>query len=269
MILFIDDEPDLLKDYDKALRTLGFDVRWASDVEDGMKYFLEHKDEIEAVVLDIMMPPPAILGDRVTDFGLRTGERVLARIREESDRVPVMVFTNMSLSRLELPSYKLVDLREKRETPPFALPKLLKKLIEKVESKMEEDNKGKDHRVVFEAPVHAQQLYVGDAGQQIMAGCSRSTKEEALGSFFDELQGLRARQDLSVELDQRIGHAIDELKRLLMSKCPDRTEVAASVGRFAKLAPWARGKLSELATGTVASVLGGAIVEGVKFSLGI
>ena len=79
--------------------------------------FLQNTNKIKAVILDIMMPPPPILGDVATDFGLRTGETVLERIREKTDDIPVMVFTNLSLSKLNLPNYKLVEIREKRETP--------------------------------------------------------------------------------------------------------------------------------------------------------
>ncbi|MBI5591462.1 MAG: response regulator [Deltaproteobacteria bacterium] len=264
MILFIDDEPHLLTDYNEELKSFGFDVVWVADAEEGVKSFLENAHKIKAVILDIMMPPPPILGDYATDFGLRTGETVLKRIREKTTEIPVMVFTNLSLSRLNLPNYDLVEVREKRETPPFILPKLLSKLIEKAEVKMSE--KKSDKQVIFQGDVHAQQLYVGDHGNQGMQSSSWNNKNEFLTEFFKELRTLTANQKIGSENEELVLQELAILKKLLSTSEPDKTEVAAAVSRFTKLAPWAKDKLSQLSTGAAGSVLGTAIVTGVKFA---
>ena len=271
MILFIDDEPHRLREYEEALCEEGFKVTWATDAEEGMKTFLAHQSKIDVIILDVMMPPPAVWGDAMTDFGMRTGLKLLERIREETECIPVMVLTNLSLSSVDLPPYDLVELRTKMETPAFALPKLVKRLMEARRTHiMKNDHKDKsESRVVFQGPVHAQQLYVGDQGRQTMEGTQWNSKEELLGSFFAEIEGDISKRDMT---DRERQTALDELSRVraaLSAEEPDRAEVAGAVSRFTRVAPWAKKKMAELITGASGSILGTAVVAGFKFALGI
>jgi len=77
-VLFIDDEPLLVKEYVRALESAGYVVEFHHDAEEAMRFFLGNHDHLDAVILDVMMPPPAVLGDRATEYGLRTGISLLA-----------------------------------------------------------------------------------------------------------------------------------------------------------------------------------------------
>lgn len=272
MILFIDDEPEKLIEYDEALRETGFKVKWVEDAEEGMKCFLENISRIDAVILDIMMPPPAILGDGVTDFGMRTGIKILDRIREETENIPVMIFTNLSLSRLKLPTYKFVELREKRETPPFALPKLLSQLIIKAkeQSTMPQDmQEDENARIVIKGSIQAQQIYIGNHGNQKMLYNQWNSKEEVLNDFLKELHELIDQHNDDEARNSSMVDAMENLENTFHSSDPDRTQVAGAVGRFVRLAPWTKSKFEELIMSVAGSLLGGGIIEGIKYALSL
>jgi CheY-like chemotaxis protein len=97
MILFIDDETRLmdshrqnlefkLEDYQKKLQ-------YFSDVDKAMDYFVAHKDELELVILDIMMPPGDSF-DKDSNHGLITGYLIYKTFRKASPDLPVLFYTN-------------------------------------------------------------------------------------------------------------------------------------------------------------------------------
>lgn len=56
LILIIDDEPVVRHVVAKILRNLGYDVATAGDSVEAVEYYRDHHAEIDAVILDMMMP---------------------------------------------------------------------------------------------------------------------------------------------------------------------------------------------------------------------
>jgi DNA-binding response OmpR family regulator len=56
-VLVVDDEPQLLRLLVRVLQKRGFEVFAAETVTEGFELFEAHADEIDAVVLDVMIPP--------------------------------------------------------------------------------------------------------------------------------------------------------------------------------------------------------------------
>jgi CheY-like chemotaxis protein len=269
-VLFIDDEPLLLKEYVKALEAAGFEVEFRVESEDAMQFFLSNHDKLDAVILDVMMPPPAVLGDRATEYGLRTGISLLARIREENSTIPVILFTNLMLSRIDIAIDDCLDIRQKMETPPFVLPKLLQKLIiraEKTMKRKDEKEQISSSHVEFHGDIHAEQLYVGDHGRQTQK--KTLNIEVVVDDFCNELGHLTKAQQLPSKIEVVALDHLDAVRTILKKPNADRIEVANVVSRFTKIAPWAEAKFGELLTGAAGSMLGTGIIQGIKFALGL
>ena len=269
-VLFIDDEPHLLKEYVGALETAGFKVEFRDEAEDAMQFFLTNHEDLDAVILDVMMPPPAVLGDRATKYGLRTGASLFARIREANTTKPVLIFTNLIRSRLDVAVDDFLDIHQKMETPPFALPKLLKALMERTEATMKDkDTKddAKSSHIEFHDEVHAEQLYVGDHGTQTQDKTGNT--EVIVDEFCDNLIQETKTQELPSELEVEALELLEELRATLKQQDSDRMQVANVVSRIAKIAPWAKEKFDKLLTGAAGSMLGTGIIQGIKFALGL
>lgn len=161
-ILFIDDELDAMNDHINALVNAGHEVTMYRTTDDALDVIgvRRHVGEFEAVVLDMMIPPPVrnphphLVWD-----GLRSGGHLLLEIRRHSESVPVLILSNLdeeevqlecwdrfvewrTLRKLDLPKvYGASELREslrkdfrtmyrsKRRTPPWAFPKVLDDLV--------------------------------------------------------------------------------------------------------------------------------------------
>lgn len=73
MIIFIDDEPDYIEPYTDAFVISGFKVKTIDNVDHAWKEINQNIKELDAVVLDIMMPSGRLFGGKDTKSGLRTG----------------------------------------------------------------------------------------------------------------------------------------------------------------------------------------------------
>jgi two-component system response regulator MprA len=77
-ILIVDDEPAVRSSLERALRMQGLAVVEAADGSEALGRLAEHR--VDAVVLDLMMPPP-------------DGLEVCRRVRAAGDRTPVLMLT--------------------------------------------------------------------------------------------------------------------------------------------------------------------------------
>lgn len=126
-ILLLDDDPYDIARYCKHL-SQQFSVLVRHRAEDAIE-LLGSNQRLEAIVLDLMLPPPENVAPTSTTDGLETGLWLLEQIRDiiVSRRLPVMILTNrarhLSKSRLDglkLPP-ELLEYYSKSQTPPFYL----------------------------------------------------------------------------------------------------------------------------------------------------
>ncbi len=97
MILFIDDEARLMDSHRQnlefKLEEYQKELRYFSDVDEAVEYFVVHKDQIELVVLDVMMPPGDSF-DKGSNHGLKTGYLIYKRFRQVAPDLPILFYTN-------------------------------------------------------------------------------------------------------------------------------------------------------------------------------
>jgi len=96
-ILFIDDDLIGLEDVFDFFALAGYDVLIAESVATAIDILKTEGANIQAVVLDIIMPYGDISGfnSNNTAMGMRTGLALLDRIRQLYPLVPILVFTNL------------------------------------------------------------------------------------------------------------------------------------------------------------------------------
>jgi CheY-like chemotaxis protein len=134
-LLFLDDEPEWQGDYLEDLDDL-FEVIPFHEAERALKYFDEYAD-VEAIVLDIMMPTPIGVSSAATNEGLDTGIWFLEQISDyiRAQRCPVILLTNRDkesysdrLKQIGLPR-ELCEVRLKKQTSSEQLPILARQMI--------------------------------------------------------------------------------------------------------------------------------------------
>ena len=82
-ILVVDDEPAVRKVTTRMLEACGLSVRVACDGHEGLAMYLEHRQEIALVLLDLTMP------------GLN-GEEVFLEIRKVDPLIPIVLMTGFT-----------------------------------------------------------------------------------------------------------------------------------------------------------------------------
>ena len=94
-ILFIDDEPNYVQEYVEYLQEFGVDVKLETTAEGALAFIESHSDAVDAIVLDMMMPPGETYSAASTDDGLITGLRLYQDIREKcGPSLLITVLTN-------------------------------------------------------------------------------------------------------------------------------------------------------------------------------
>jgi two-component system nitrogen regulation response regulator GlnG len=83
----LEDEPPQQEVLGVTLAVLGFDVVCAADVDEALRML---DLEIDAAILDVIVPDPKLLG--------RDGLTVLTALRERHPDIPVAIFTGVPLS---------------------------------------------------------------------------------------------------------------------------------------------------------------------------
>jgi DNA-binding response OmpR family regulator len=96
MILFVDDEPEYVENYEIALNESHFSVKTISDVDEALKFIDANPKIIQAIVLDVMMSFGTSFGENETDGGTRTGVLLYKKLRETLPTIPVFALTNVS-----------------------------------------------------------------------------------------------------------------------------------------------------------------------------
>lgn len=82
-VVFIDDEPNRIRFYIRAVQSRGYQILVLQDTDDAWEFFQQPRPEVRAVVLDIMMPPGKHLADAAHVGGTRTGVFLYRRILEQ------------------------------------------------------------------------------------------------------------------------------------------------------------------------------------------
>jgi len=127
LILVVDDELRSIQAFIDELEIQGYTVICASTVEE-CRGVLARASGIRLVILDMMLPPgerPAAL----TGEGIHTGLRLLSEIRSTFPTLPVLLFTNVDVRRLQFVCDSYTHLIEKCSVFPFELPAEVRKLI--------------------------------------------------------------------------------------------------------------------------------------------
>lgn len=120
-ILIVEDEDMLLDSYAEILESENFDVYKASDGYKGLELLETHKDTIDLVVLDLMMP--GLDGLEVL--------RIKAENKEKHGEAPVLVLTNMTSEKAIKEAFDIgaVSYLIKTEMDADSLVKEVKKII--------------------------------------------------------------------------------------------------------------------------------------------
>lgn len=92
-ILFVDDEKHIRELYGDVLEEAGHEVKKADTAEFGLDLFMEHRDTLDLVVLDIKFP-----------FGEKNGLDLLQDIRSVDLKIPVMLLSAYDSFRHDLRS---------------------------------------------------------------------------------------------------------------------------------------------------------------------
>jgi len=84
-VLWVDDDDDVRKTGEEALRSTGFRVLTAADGQEALGIFLSHRSEIQGAVLDVIMP----------EMG---GVKAARRMREIHPSFPIILMTGYDKS---------------------------------------------------------------------------------------------------------------------------------------------------------------------------
>lgn len=98
MILFVDDEPVRMRPWTYALEAAGYEVLVVDDAAQAIRAF--HRDDLDFVFLDLMMPTSGDLDDQETEYGTRTGLVLLRQLRDAQRQVGAALLTHAGVSVL-------------------------------------------------------------------------------------------------------------------------------------------------------------------------
>lgn len=86
-ILLVDDEPDVRMLTGRMLKKSGYQVLDAGNGREALERFAEHRDRIDAVLLDVMMP-------------VMTGHEAIVELRRMDPDLPVVFFSGYDRSEV-------------------------------------------------------------------------------------------------------------------------------------------------------------------------
>lgn len=96
LVLVVDDEPVVMQYYVKVFQERGLRARLVTNVDDVFPIMEKHKDEVAAVVIDIMMPPGTRYSERNSEEGLKTGLLLWRDLRARFTELPMLILTNVT-----------------------------------------------------------------------------------------------------------------------------------------------------------------------------
>lgn len=132
-ILFIDDETWRTDAYADELRFDGHAVVCLMGVDAAWEFFEAHLNDIQAAVIDVMLPSGHRYAFRNDlDGGFKTGLVLFKDMRSLRPNLPVIFLTNMRYESLEedVEGITLLRVVRKRDFLPDALPGVLDELLE-------------------------------------------------------------------------------------------------------------------------------------------
>ncbi len=121
MVLFIDDEPRFISPFIDAFHFSGFSVQVLTDVDSAWDIIKARTDEIDAIILDIMMPPGRLLEGYETKEGLRTGLLFLELMKDLDERIPVVCLTNADTRLFPKIAHRNHFIFEKKDIDPWQM----------------------------------------------------------------------------------------------------------------------------------------------------
>lgn len=122
MILFIDDEPEKITGYTQAFELSGFEVVLLSSIDDAYATLEDIPNEVEAIILDVMMPSGIGLDPVDTKDGLETGIRFLEWLKKFHEVIPIVILTNtINANKKFNITHKNCIVYEKKDIGPWAL----------------------------------------------------------------------------------------------------------------------------------------------------
>jgi CheY-like chemotaxis protein len=130
-ILFVDDEPFVMRYWFKSLEFHGDEVTACPDADDTLNQLQARPFAL--VILDIMMPPNKSYANADTSDGLRTGLFVYHDIRKLYPYMPIIVLTNVNDEGVlkQLPVEEDINLKveAKKSTPPIETITLVQRML--------------------------------------------------------------------------------------------------------------------------------------------
>jgi len=131
LVLLIDDDNLPMKFYVKALEHEGFRVNHCFNPDSALDFAMEETSRIDAIILDIMLPPGQIYRSENTNDGLKTSVLLLKDLRHYCPDAAVVVLTNVSKPSTlnEFKGQNSVEVVQKISCPPFGLVEIVRKML--------------------------------------------------------------------------------------------------------------------------------------------
>ncbi len=131
LVLLVDDDKLLMQLYVGALERKGYKVKHCFEPDSALAFVKENGRQIDAIILDVMMPPRKPYENEDTNGGLKTGIFLLRDLRKYCPNVPVVVLTNIRDPETldELGKDPEVEVVRKFNCPPFELVDLITQKI--------------------------------------------------------------------------------------------------------------------------------------------
>ncbi len=121
MILFVDDEPKYVAAYTQAFELSQFEVKMVPAVDEAWQILESQKEDVDAIILDVMMPHGRLFDMRETQDGLRTGLLFVEKLRQFDERIPVVLLTNANKNDFGEIPHRNCLIYEKKDIDPWSL----------------------------------------------------------------------------------------------------------------------------------------------------
>jgi len=127
MILLVDDKPLFIAPLKEAFDAAGFIINLAMTADECIQ-IVRSRDPIDAIVLDVMLPPGSMDLPEV-DYGMNTGLVLLNMIRESRPFIPIILHSvRDDLSAVETHD-RLTIVASKSGATPAELVKLVESVV--------------------------------------------------------------------------------------------------------------------------------------------
>jgi CheY-like chemotaxis protein len=121
MILFIDDEPQYILSFVQAFELSKFEVKISSSVDEAAEFIKDNQKDLDAIILDVMMPTGRFVNHEESQDGLRTGLIFLNWLKKFNERIPVILLTNVNKRNFKNVTHKNCIIFEKKDIDPWQL----------------------------------------------------------------------------------------------------------------------------------------------------